>query len=595
MSASQAKLREAISLHQQGQLAAAKIVCEQVLAQQPNDADALHLLGDIALQTNNPQDAVELFNRAINSNPQQATFYTNRGLALHALERWDEAADSYDRAIAIKPDYASAYINRGNTLQVLGRWDEAIDSYSCAIALKPDFAEAYFNRGNTLQALKRWQEAVEDFDCAIALKPTLADAYLNRGNSLQELMELEQALVSYDHAIAINPHYADAHFNRGNVLKKLYRTEEAVESFDRAIALKPDFASAYSNRGLVLAELKKWQAASENFDRAIALNHHYADFHQNKALMLLATKNFAQGWDLYEWRSKLEKAILHPINIETPWDGKKMMGSLLVLPEQGLGDEIFYAGMLNDLPALVGNVTVCVDPRLIPLYERSFEHIDFISKDLPVNVQDFDAQIYMGSLGRFFRADEQAVIDNVKSPYLTADYEKTKKLRKHLSGNKKLICGLSWVSNNADFGAEKTLSLHDLNSILSLDNIDFVNLQYGDTSEEQAAFYAETGIKLTQVPEIDNLNDIDGLASLINACDIVLTISNTTAHLASALGKTAIVMLPYARGLFWYWHDGHSNNPWYPTARLCRQPKTGDWQSVISEAKLTLVAEANKR
>jgi ADP-heptose:LPS heptosyltransferase len=116
----------------------------------------------------------------------------------------------------------------------------------------------------------------------------------------------------------------------------------------------------------------------------------------------------------------------------------------------------------------------------------------------------------------------------------------------------------------------------------------FVDLQYGDTDTEQTAFRAETGISLKRIPGIDNFRDLDDLASLIDACDVILAVSNTTAHLASALGKNVMVMLPYFSGLLWYWHQDRSDSPWYPTARLFRQDKIGDWNSVITQVKQVL-------
>lgn len=799
MSAPHITLEDAIALHQNGQLAQAKAICEQLLTTDPHCTDALHLLGVIALQANNPQDAVQLISQAIEIDASRPAFYSNRGNALLALmqfdaaiesydnaiiikpdfadayfnrgnalqevKRFEAAAESYDHAIDIKPDFAAAYCNRANVLQALSQFEKALESYDCAITIQPDFADAYFNRGDTLQKLNQLEKAVESYDCAIAVQPNHADIYFNRANALQKLECFEEAIESYDHAININPHhagaylnrgltlkhlnqlnaaiesfdrainikpdFADAYFNRGNTLlllkdlnasidsfehaiainpqfaqayvhrglalKELGQFETAIESFDaaisikpdsaeaffsrgnaqedldqlaqaidsyecairinpdfveayfqranalkkcndlnraiknydRVIALKPDFAEAHFNRGNALSELKKLEAAVESYERAIslkpgyvgayfngglvleelkrlekamayydhviAINPNHAEAQWSKSLLLLSTslsspseRNLEEGWKLYEWRSKIDGVIFHPIKIANEWDGHKIKGSLLVLTEQGLGEEIFYAGILNDLQGKAGNITAWVDPRLITLYQRSFKHINFISKKLPVNAKDYDAQIYMASLGRYFRASHEALRDNVQTPYLKSCHEKTTRLRQQLTSHKKLLCGLSWVSKNLTVGSEKSLGLRDLTSILTLPDIEFVNLQYGDTQEEQTAFYNETGVKLTQVADIDNSHDIDGLAALINACDIVLTISNTTAHLAGALGKPVIVMLPYAKGLLWYWHDGHHNNPWYPTAKLIKQHKSGDWQSMMDQIKKAL-------
>ena len=163
--------QQGISLHQQGGLAQAKTIYEQVLAKQPKHFDALHMLGVIAAQTNNHALAVELMGKAIEINPNSASAYSNRGLALQDLKRTDEALASYDKAIALKPDYAEAFNNRGIALQDLKRLDEALASYDKAVALKPDYADAFNNRGNALRGLRRLDEALASYDKAVALKP----------------------------------------------------------------------------------------------------------------------------------------------------------------------------------------------------------------------------------------------------------------------------------------------------------------------------------------------------------------------------------------------------------------------------------------
>lgn len=125
----------------------------------------------------------------------------------------------------------------------------------------------------------------------------------------------------------------------------------------------------------------------------------------------------------------------------------------------------------------------------------------------------------------------------------------------------------------------------DLAPVLRLPDIDFVDLQYGDTTEEQAQAQAITGRALLRAPEIDCFNDLDGLAALIDACDVILTVSNTTAHLAAALGRPVLLMLPYTTGLPWYWHIERNDSPWYPTVRLFRQPEMGDWKTVIEQVR----------
>jgi hypothetical protein len=252
-----------------------------------------------------------------------------------------------------------------------------------------------------------------------------------------------------------------------------------------------------------------------------------------------------------------------------------------------LGDEIFYAGVLSDIRGYADEITVCVDPRLLSLYRRSFDGLTFMSAGIAAESQKYSAQIYLGSLCRYFREGDNA-ISNVTTPYLKACSSRAKRMRNLLARDGELICGLSWFSKNNKFGKDKSLSLQDLDPLFLLPDVKFVDLQYGDTLEEQAEFEKVSGRSLASVPQVDKFNDIDGLAALIEACDVVVTVSNTTAHLAGALGKPVFVMLPYSSGLFWYWHTDREDSPWYPSAKLFRQERAGDWAGTVARVRESL-------
>ena len=200
--------------HQQGQLEDARAAYERMLVLQPGHADALHMLGAMAMQSGEHALAVERISVSVHNNPRNATAYFNLGLALKALQRYEEAMVSFSQAIAIQPDYAQAWNNRGVVLQDQLRWDEAAQSYAGAIAAQPGFAQAHYNLGNALRALGRFEAALASYDTAITLQPGWAHALNNRGLALQELQRSAEAIESYDAAIANEPDYADAYWNK---------------------------------------------------------------------------------------------------------------------------------------------------------------------------------------------------------------------------------------------------------------------------------------------------------------------------------------------------------------------------------------------
>jgi Tfp pilus assembly protein PilF len=458
-------------------------------------------------------------------------------------------------------------------------------------------ASALVQQGLQLILQGRYEEALAAEEAALGLAPALPDAHSYRGSALLQLGRIDEALASYEKVVRLAPNAAVAHYNRANALNRLRRYDEALQSLKRSLKLQPQYTDALSLAGNVRLALGDIQAALQHYDAALRINPNAADAHYNKGLVLLATAEFSNAWEHYDWRLRWDMAIRvgqsRSIERVAPdWNGQSTNKPILVIPEHGLGDQIFYGGMLADLQRVAPGSTVCLEPRLVPLFARSFANLHFASPNT-IDTEEclkhsaFGAQIHMGSLGRFFRASATG-LSNVSTPYLKADLVKTAELRNRIAKKERLVCGISWRSKNADFGADKSITLEKLTPLLSAPGVDFIDLQYGDTSDERLAFEQTHGICMRRLDDIDNKNDIDSLAALISACDIVVTISNITAHIAAALGKPTLVMLPNSPSLFWYWHRERTDSPWYPTAVLVRQNQPGEWQDVVEIARAAL-------
>jgi tetratricopeptide (TPR) repeat protein len=547
----------------------------------PDDPALLNNLGTCLNEVGDLEGAIACFDRILSVDAKHVGALVNKSDALTKLKRYAEALDCADNALLIAPNSIEALNNRGIALRGLGRFEEALSSYARALALKPDYADALNNHGIALQELKRHEEALASYARALALKPDLAGAHNNRGNALRELMRHEEALTSYERALALQPDYVDALYGRGNALHELMRFEEALASYERALALKPDYADALFGRGNVLRDLKRREEALASYERALAVKPGYVEVHWNEGLCRLQHGEFESGWRKYEWRWQVEQLAMAKPRLEKPeWRGRKLNGVLLAWGEQGLGDQILHLGMLPQLAAYATRLIVAVEPRLVPLVQRSFPEVEVVALPEAPSRKDFDRQVPLGSIGRYLRRSWED-FPRERPAYLQADSDRRRHLRDRLAGKRQFVCGLSWFSTNINVGRHKSIGLGDLRPMLSIPGVRFVDLQYGDTRDERAALQRETGIEVTHVESVDNLTDIDGVAALIDACDMVITVSNTTAHLAGALGKRVFVMLPFSQGKFWYWHEGRDDSPWYPSARLFRQPALGDWASVI--------------
>jgi predicted O-linked N-acetylglucosamine transferase (SPINDLY family) len=319
----QQQFESGVSYHQAGRLAEAERIYHEVLAQQPDHAEALHLLAVLVAQAGRLDAAVELMRRVVRLKPDFADAHNNLGNALRILGQIDEAIAACRQAIRLKPDYADAHYNLGialqgkgqldeaiavyrqavrlkpefaeahsnlaNTLQSQGQFDEAIASYRQAIRLKPDLAELHNNLGNSLNSKGRLDEAIASYRQAIRLKPELAEAYSNLGSALQDMGQLEEAIVSYRQAIQFKPDYAEAHSNLGNAFKDKGQLGEAIALYRQAIGFKPDFAKAHSNLGNALQDMGQIDEAIASYRQAIRLKPDYADAHYNLGIALVGT------------------------------------------------------------------------------------------------------------------------------------------------------------------------------------------------------------------------------------------------------------------------------------------------------------------
>ncbi len=279
-------LNTALQHHQAGRLQEAEAIYRQILEAQPNQPDALHLLGMIAHQVGRHEVAVSYIGQAITLNPACPEYRNNLGKVYRAQGKLNEAEAHYRQALALKPTYAEAYFNLALALQHQGRLEEAEAHYRQALALKPTYAEACFNLALALQQQGKLVEAVEQYRQVASLQPANADACNNLGGVLLRLGRLDEAVAQFQQALALNPGHAGTYSNLGVVLQQQGRLEEAVDAFRQAVTLQPTYAQAYSNLGNALRAQGKLEEAVAQFRRALALEPTYADAYSNLALAL---------------------------------------------------------------------------------------------------------------------------------------------------------------------------------------------------------------------------------------------------------------------------------------------------------------------
>lgn len=567
---------------------AAEKELKKSLVHVPNRVSTLINLCATLVKAKKFQEAKDFIEKAKSLDPDNPELILNQGLLLFEEKRPNEALASYQRLIELKPDYADAWNNRGLVLNDLNLHEDALASCDKSIELKPDFAEAWSNRGIVLGDLKRYDEALASFDRSIALKPQYAEAWSNRGIVLGYLKRFNDALTSFDRSIELNPDYAEAWNNRGLALSNLKSHEDAVASYDKAIELKSDYAEAWSNRGIALSGLKRYDDALVSFDKSIEFNPEYAEAIYNKGLLQLFRKEFLIGFQNYVWRWKTKNFPSPYIKSMLPRTTRESrVGNVLLWAEQGLGDEIFYAGMLSQAREKFSNISLSADTRLHSIFRRSFPTLTLIDREqikLANFDSGFDSQLPIGDLGYLLSLNEQEIRASRK-PFFTPDSKKTVDFR--LSSpftHQKIVCGLAWSSSNKQFGKEKSVELSQFEPILKNPKLEFVNLQYGEIDLDIQAVQKNFDIKIHQIKNLDVLNDIDSLLALIDACDIIITTSNVTAHLAGSIGKRGCVLVPFSQGRIWYWHQKDAFSFWYPSLKIFYQTDRYDWSDTIRQA-----------
>jgi tetratricopeptide (TPR) repeat protein len=433
-----------------------------------------------------------------------------------------------------------------------------------------------------------FNEAIAIYQKILAVNPLHFDALKLLSTAYAQTNKFELALSLNDSALKIKPNNIGLLNNRGNILKELQRPDEALESYNKAIEIKSDNAEAWLSRAVTLQNLNQYDEALISYKKAIEIRPDYAEAIFNRSVMQLHNLRFTDGWVGYEARWHTKEFNSTPLLTSKPdWRGIKSEQRLFIWAEQGLGDQILYGSILSELQNFPNNKIISVDKKLIPVLQRSFSSYQFIDKTELLPEDLYDEQIPICSLGQFFRKDV-ADFKNTAYPYLVDDPIKTQRIKSSPPFSNQKTCGISWSSANQKVGKDKSVSLEDLLPILSTNDIQFVNLQYGDTTEEVANLQEKHQQSLYSVPEIDIFNDIDGVLSIISACDLIITTSNSTAHLAGALGKETLLLTPYSVGKFWYWHDINGVSLWYPSVRVFPQIAQGEWADPINAIKAYL-------
>ncbi len=575
-------LSEAMRHHVSGQLPEAERIYRQILQVDPRHSDALHLLGVIAHQVGQNHVAVERICKAIGINQTTSDYHSNLGNALRGLGRLDDAVAAYSNALLIKPDFVEAYTNLGNALRDLGRLNDAVAACNVALRIKPDSADAYFNLGNALKDLGRIDDSITAYESALCIRPDYAEVYSNLGNALHSLQRPDDAVAAYGAALRIKPGFVEAHSNLGNALKDLGRLDDAVAAHRAALLIKPDYVEAYSNLANALRDLGRPNDAVAACSMALRIKPDYAEAHFNESMSRLLLGDFAVGWPKYEWRWRGGVKQLKPRGfIQPQWQGEDIDGRTILLhPEQGLGDTIQFCRYASLVKARGGRVVLETPPSLLRIMSgvAGVDQLVVAGDRLP----DFDYHCPLMSLPHIFGTTLETMPSSI--PYLAPEPDLFAIWRKRLANADGHKIGIVWRGNPSHM-RDRQRSVQPIFFARALAGLGLhvVSIQKDGRPEEFAAFSARSFFDAGPL-----LNDLSETAALIANLDLVISVDTSVCHLAGALHLPTWTILDFAAD--WRWLTSRLDSPWYPTMRLFRQSKIGEWQNVFDRIGLELEA-----
>ncbi|HTT96800.1 MAG TPA: tetratricopeptide repeat protein [Rhizomicrobium sp.] len=582
------QLSTALTAHRNGDLDKAEAGYRAILRTQARHFDATQLLGVLLSARGKYKEAGTLLRRAIAINPNAPMLHNNLASVSQALGQREDAVQSLTRAVELDPNYVDAIANRGSLLLDLGRTREALADFDRALALNPVHVMALQKSARILAIAGQRDLAVDRNAKALGACEPTAEMQLRSGMVLFHCKHMAESIAAYDRALALQPDFLQAMINRAAVFETVGHLEEAAQQLDQALGLYPRHPGLLYNKATVLKLLGRVDEACALYREALTLapNDPDAATHYGMALLLLG--DYAQGWPLLETRWRREaNAGKQPALSPPAWQGQSLEGrSIVVYSEQGLGDIVQFSRYLALLQQRGARVSFLVALNMHRLLRSAFPDVTLLGSVAEAVAQNFDFKIAMMSLPLLFDTTVDTFPAHV--PYLRPEAERVAHWRARI-GDAGFKIGISW-QGKSDVTADATRSfpLGMLASLQAVPGVRLISLQKGEGLEqlESCGFAVET---LGAEFDSGDAAFVD-TAAVVACVDLVISPDTSIAHVAGALGRET--WLPLKRVPDWRWLLGRDDSPWYPTMRLFRQTKAGDWSDVFASMRDALIRRA---
>ena len=491
-----------------------------------------------------------------------------KGLMAHQKGNLDVAQAIYETILKDNPTHSESCHFLGVVYYQKSQIDKALAYMEQAIKLNKKNPVFYNNICDLYIIKDDLKSAEKCARTAIKLKKKYKDPYIQLGVVLSRKKQYISAATCYRQALKIDPYFAKAHNNLGNVLREIGQEDKALEHYLKAQDSNPHFIQALNNIGLWYADHGETHKAMSYYQQAIDLQPEFSASHINLSMAQLLLGNFEEGWEEYEWRFKtIDNKFKQP-----SWDGTDFSDqTLLIHTEQGLGDTIQFFRYLPMVQEKGGKIIFQCQKSLHPLLQ-DYKYFDQIITEED-QAEDFHLHCSLLSLPRIFGTD----IDNIPSQKSYINIKKHSQKLPPAANSTKLKVGIVWAGNpDHRNDTYRSMRVKDLQDILKLDDITFYSLQKNLPEDEKNNIFSENFIDCRNI-----ISDFHDTASLIDQCDLIISVDTSVAHVAGAMGKETLLMLPLSTD--WRWMLNREDTPWYPSITLFRQETLGDWQPVIQK------------
>lgn len=581
------------SLFAKSQFKEATQLVEQLLPTHQGSSFLWKAYGAALLQTTRPNEAISALLKSIALCADDIEAHNALAVAYQQCRNFDAAEHHFLRAIALSPNYFEAIFNFAEMCFERQRYEQAIPYFDHALRIKSDFIDALMKRGIALYHQGRCEDAEQDFSQVIKLNPRSHEAHCNLGNVLRSSQRVAEAEQHYLHAIELNATFVEAHSNLSHLLSDSQRYQAAFESSQVAVQLNPKHLGALSNMALAQRGLGHIAEAILTLRKALKISPDYGEAQINLAYMQLSLGQFEEGWRLHESRlSNTKNAGLahHFAQSCPPWQGQSITGkTLLIIPEQGLGDQIQfvrYCSLLQEM-GVAKIYLICIEPLAELFSFLKNDRLTLLTETQAVPPCDY--HVFMLSLPYLCQTRFETIPNRV--PYLSADLQLSQEMHQRLLGITDMKVGLCWFgSSKYKYDAERSLELTSLKALSTLTGVQYFNLQR-DARLPFLNFFHEQAHDLGH--EIDaHTSAFQETAALIANLDLVITCDTAIGHLAGALGKPVWLLQPFVAD--WRWMNEGETTPWYPHTRLFRQNSTRSWEEVIARVCMELQSASNQ-